>query len=126
MTLQEAIDKREELLVEQRKLNLAIKVLKSETIVPCAGIMMAIGQYERRIESIDNEIRTLGDTYQAEHPAEPATEQPAEQPAEPVRDERPVEETTVSLAEESTTEPTKEQKLADLFIDLFKQAGIIH
>ena len=118
MTLQEAIDKREELLVEQRKLNLAIKVLKSETIVPCAGIMMAIGQYERRLEVIDNEIRALGDTYQVE--------QPAEQPAEPVRDERPVEETTVSLAEESTTEPSKEQKLADLFIDLFKQAGIIH
>ena len=120
MTLQEAIDKREELLVEQRKLNLAIKVLKSETIVPCAGIMMAIGQYERRLEAIDREIRAL-----ACHVDQPA-EQPVEQPAEPVRDERPVEETTVSLAEESTTEPTQEQKLADLFIDLFKQAGIIH
>ena len=52
MTMQEAIEKRETLLAEERKLNHAIKVMQSDTIPSCAGVTMAIGQYRRRLREI--------------------------------------------------------------------------
>ncbi len=63
MTMQEAIDKREELLVEERKVNHAIKVFNSDTMPECAmaGVKMAIGQCNRRLREITDEIRELAD-----------------------------------------------------------------
>ena len=61
MTMQEAIEKRETLLAEERKLNHAIKVMQSGTIPSCAGVTMAIGQYHRRLREITEEIRELAD-----------------------------------------------------------------
>lgn len=61
MTMQEAIEKRETLLAEERKLNHAIKVMQSDTIPSCAGVTMAIGQYRRRLREITEEIRELAD-----------------------------------------------------------------
>ena len=63
MTQEEAINAREILLAEQRKVRQAIKILKSESIIPCAGISMAIGQYNRRLHEIDDEIRSIADQY---------------------------------------------------------------
>lgn len=66
MTMQEAIEKRETLLAEERKINHAIKVLHSDTIPQCAGITMAIGQYNRRLREITEEIREIADEYEAD------------------------------------------------------------
>lgn len=63
MTQEEAINAREVLLVEQRKVRQSIRILKSESIVPCAGVSMAIGQYNRRLRQIDDEIRAIADQY---------------------------------------------------------------
>lgn len=119
MTQEEAISAREVLLVEQRKVRQSIRILKSESIVPCAGVSMAIGQYNRRLRQIDDEIRAIADQYSLSLQEEgnacavefqtveetPATESPAteaptveatpavETPAAPVA------ETTVSVAE---------------------------
>lgn len=62
MNIVQAIEKREELLVEQRKLNLAIKVISSDTCPMNAGIRMAISQYKKRINEIDSELKTLADS----------------------------------------------------------------
>ncbi|MCF0117596.1 MAG: hypothetical protein HUJ61_06090 [Bacilli bacterium] len=73
MTMQEAIQKREELLAEERKLNQAIKILNSESIPKCAGIIMAIGQYKRRISEITEEIKECANSVTSE--AETITQQ---------------------------------------------------
>ena len=122
MTQEEAINARELLLVEQRKVRQAIRILQSESIVPCAGISMAIGQYNRRLRQIDDDIRQIADQYSLslqeegdacavefqmveEAPAEaapeaPVTEAPAVEAAPAVEmPAAPVEETTVSVAE---------------------------
>jgi hypothetical protein len=74
MTLNEAIEKREELLAEERKLNQARKILQSESIPQCAGITMAIGQYNRRLAEITEEIKELADSVKPEPKEEPKTE----------------------------------------------------
>lgn len=63
MTLNEAIEKREQLLVEQRQVKQAQRILESETFdgIRNGGIKMAIGQYKNRYNAIDNEIRVLAD-----------------------------------------------------------------
>ena len=63
MTQEEAINAREVLLVEQRKVRQAIRILQSESIIPCAGISMAIGQYNRRLHQIDDDIRQIAEQY---------------------------------------------------------------
>lgn len=63
MTQEEAINARELLLVEQRKVRQAIRILQSESIIPCAGISMAIGQYNRRLRQIDDDIREIAEQY---------------------------------------------------------------
>ena len=63
MTQEEAINARELLLVEQRKVRQAIRILQSESIIPCAGISMAIGQYNRRLHQIDDNIREIAEQY---------------------------------------------------------------
>ena len=146
MTQQEAIDTRELLVAEQRKLRHGITVLKSDTITPCAGVSLAISQYTRRIEQIDRDIRELADLYSieitpAQQPAEQPVEQPAEQPAseipvtfetpaperrvETVRPDAPVEETTASVSEERV-EPAagKTEATADALIALLRQLGL--
>ena len=64
MNMQEAINKREELLAEERKINQAIKILNSDSIPKCAGITMAIGQYNRRLREITEEIRELARPFE--------------------------------------------------------------
>ena len=71
MTLNEAIEKREELLAEERKLNQAKKILQSESIPHCAGITMAMGQYNRRLAEITDEIKELADSVKPEPKEEP-------------------------------------------------------
>ena len=61
MTRNEQIQKREELVAEQRKINLAIKILKSESIPENAGVKYAIIQYQERLNAIDREIRALAE-----------------------------------------------------------------
>ena len=63
MTQEEAINARELLLVEQRKVRQAIRILQSESIIPCAGISMAIGQYNRRLHQIDDDICQIAEQY---------------------------------------------------------------
>ena len=63
MTQEEAINARELLLVEQRKIRQAVRILKSESIIPCAGVSMAIGQYNRRLQQIDDDIREIAEQY---------------------------------------------------------------
>jgi hypothetical protein len=142
MTQQEAIDTRELLVAEQRKLRHGITVLKSDTITPCAGVSLAISQYTRRIEQIDRDIRELADLYSIEiTPAQQPAEQPAEQatseipvtfetPAperrvEAVRPDAPVEETTASVSEERVEPATgKTEATADALIALLRQLGL--
>jgi uncharacterized protein (DUF1810 family) len=59
--MQEAIEKRETLLAEERKINHAIKVMQSDTIPSCAGVTMAIGQYRRRLREITEAVLTHPD-----------------------------------------------------------------
>ena len=123
MTQEEAINARELLLVEQRKVRQAIRILQSESIIPCAGISMAIGQYNRRLHQIDDNIHEIAEQYSLslqeegdacavelqmveEAPATEAapealvTEAPAVEAAPAVEmPAAPVEETTVSVAE---------------------------
>lgn len=66
MTQNEAIEIREKLLAEQRRLNAAVKVLESDTCPTNAGIRMAISQYKARISLIDEEIRELADQIEPE------------------------------------------------------------
>ena len=63
MTQEEAINARALLLVEQRKIRQAVRILKSESIIPCAGVSMAIGQYNRRLHQIDDDIREIAEQY---------------------------------------------------------------
>ncbi|MBR0294386.1 MAG: hypothetical protein IJQ67_00585 [Bacilli bacterium] len=121
MTQEEAINARELLLVEQRKVRQAIRILQSESIIPCAGISMAIGQYNRRLHQIDENIREIAEQYSlslqeegdacavefqmveeapATAPEAPVAEAPAVEAAPAVETPTaPVEETTVSVAE---------------------------
>lgn len=147
MTQEEAIAAREELLAEQRKLRLAVRVLQSDTIVPCAGISMAIGQYNRRIVKIDEEIRELADQYALSLQEEAQTCEvefqmaeettPATAPATPTTIEEatvsvaestpapevPVEETTVQEQPAPAAPQFTQQQLA--VIQLLRNAGII-
>lgn len=66
MTQNEAIEIREKLLAEQRRLNAAVKVLESDTCPTNAGIRMAISQYKARISLIDEEIREFADQIEPE------------------------------------------------------------
>ena len=146
MTHEEAIAAREVLVAEQRKLNQAIKIMQSDSIPPCAGVTMAIGQYRRRLAAIDNDIREIAEQYQLELEA---TDQPVEAVAtaeEPVVEQPTVEtvqETTVSVAEEAPApaeapqtveapapaaqpQPTmQEMAIAQLLLGLFRQTGVI-
>ena len=118
MTQEEAINARELLLVEQRKIRQAVRILKSESIIPCAGVSMAIGQYNRRLQQIDDDIREIAEQYslslqeegnacavefqmaEEAHATEAATEAPAAETAPTVETtSAPVEETTASVAE---------------------------
>ena len=123
MTQEEAINARELLLVEQRKVRQAIRILQSESIIPCAGISMAIGQYNRRLHQIDDDICQIAEQYSLSlqeegdacavefqmveeapateaAPEAPVTEAPAVEAAPAVEmPAAPVEETTVSVAE---------------------------
>ena len=118
MTQEEAINARELLLVEQRKIRQAVRILKSESIIPCAGVSMAIGQYNRRLQQIDDDIREIAEQYslslqeegnacavefqmaEEAHATEAATEAPVVETAQAVETtSAPVAETTVSVAE---------------------------
>lgn len=72
MNMQEAIEKREALLAEERKVNQAIKILNSDSMPGCAlaGVKMAIGQCNRRLHEITDEIRALADAAEVEKPEE--------------------------------------------------------
>lgn len=59
MTQQEAIEQREKLLARQRKLNHAIKILRSDTFEPCPCIDAAIRDYEDKVKAIDQRIVQL-------------------------------------------------------------------
>jgi len=59
MTLEEAVQKREELVAEQRKYAQAIKILKSESIPENGAIRTAIGLYESKIKLIDEQLKEL-------------------------------------------------------------------
>lgn len=61
MTRNEQIQKREELVAEQRKINLAVKILKSESIPMNDGVKYALIQYQERLKKIDHEIRVLAE-----------------------------------------------------------------
>lgn len=104
MTHDEAIAAREVLLVEQRKLNQAIKIMRSDSIPPCAGVTMAIGQYRRRLAAIDNDIREIAEQYQLELQATETQVEPVEVTGAPAEAPTPtaeqVQESTVSVAEE--------------------------
>lgn len=149
MTQEEAINARELLLVEQRKIRQAVRILKSESIIPCAGVSMAIGQYNRRLHQIDDDIREIAEQYslslqeegnacavefqmaEEAHATEAATEAPAVEMTS-----APVEETTVSVAE-AVTRPVAtaqpgipnlsqftEQQIADAIVQLARICGI--
>lgn len=145
MTHDEAIAAREVLIAEQRKLNQAIKIMQSDSIPPCAGVTMAIGQYRRRLAAIDNDIREIAEQYQLELQATEAqvepvevTEAPAEAPA-PTAEQ--VQESTVSVAEEPVQveapapavapQPqapvlsAQERAVAELLLGLFGGAGVL-
>lgn len=146
MTQEEAINAREILLAEQRKVRQAIKILKSESIIPCAGISMAIGQYNRRLHEIDDEIRTIADQYaltlQDQEQACEVEFQMAEpeqaQPTVPVETAAtmPVEESTVSVAEPAPQPQTSagqvdlsqfsEKQIADALVQIATLFGIKH
>lgn len=67
MKMNEAIEKREELLAEQRKINLAIKILKSDSIPDNYGIQYAETLYQERLKEIDQEIKNLAAQVETEH-----------------------------------------------------------
>ena len=146
MTQEEAINAREILLAEQRKVRQAIKILKSESIIPCAGISMAIGQYNRRLHEIDDEIRSIADQYaltlqdqeqtcevefQMAEPEQAQTTAPVETAAT-----MPVEESTVSVAEPAPQPQMpagqvdlsqfSEQQIADALVQIATLFGIKH
>ena len=151
MTQEEAINARELLLVEQRKIRQAVRILKSESIIPCAGVSMAIGQYNRRLHQIDDDIREIAEQYslslqeegnacavefqmaEEAHATEAATEAPA---AAVETTSAPVAETTVSVAE-AVARPAApaqtgipnlsqftEQQIADAIVQLARICGI--
>lgn len=142
MTQEEAINAREVLLVEQRKVRQSIRILKSESIVPCAGVSMAIDQYNRRLRQIDDEIRTIADQYslslQEEGDAcavefQMVEEAPAVEAAPTVETPAaPVAETTASVAE-TVAQPVQpgmpdlsqftEQQIADAIVQLAMLCG---
>ena len=145
MTQEEAINARELLLVEQRKIRQAVRILKSESIIPCAGVSMAIGQYNRRLHQIDDDIREIAEQYSLSLQEEgnacavefqmaeeaPATEAPAVEMTA-----APVEETTASVAEAVAQPATPaqtgipnlsqftEQQIADAIVQLARICGI--
>ena len=149
MTQEEAINARELLLVEQRKIRQAVRILKSESIIPCAGVSMAIGQYNRRLQQIDDDIREIAEQYSLSLQEEgnacavefqmaeesPATEAAPEAPAVETTS-APVAETTVSVAEAAvrpaaTAQPGipglsqfTEQQIADAIVQLARICGI--
>lgn len=145
MTHDEAIAAREVLLAEQRKLNQAIKIMQSDSIPPCAGVTMAIGQYRRRLAAIDNDIREIAEQYQLELQATEAQVEPVEvteAPAEaPVPTAEQVQESTVSVAEEPVQAEApapapavapqapvlsaQERAVAELLLGLFGNAGVL-
>lgn len=59
MTQQEAIEQREKLLARQRKLNHAIKILRSDTFEPTPCIDATIRDYEEKVKAIDQQIERL-------------------------------------------------------------------
>lgn len=144
MTQEEAINARELLVVEQRKLRQAIRILQSESIIPCAGVTMAIGQYNRRLNQIDEDIRAIAEQYalslqEDSHacevefqmteeapateaaPEAPVTEAPAVETAPAVEmPAAPVEETTVSVAETTVAPVQPAQPVQPGQIDLSK------
>lgn len=149
MTQEEAINARELLLVEQRKIRQAVRILKSESIIPCAGVSMAIGQYNRRLQQIDDDIREIAEQYSLSLQEEgnacavefqmaeeaPATEAATEAPAVEMTS-APVEETTASVAE-AVAQPAApaqtgipnlsqftEQQIADAIVQLARICGI--
>ena len=149
MTQEEAINARELLLVEQRKIRQAVRILKSESIIPCAGVSMAIGQYNRRLHQIDDDIREIAEQYSLSLQEEgnacavefqmteesPATEAAPEAPAVETTS-APVAETTVSVAE-AVARPAApaqpgipnlsqftEQQIADAIVQLARICGI--
>ena len=147
MTQEEAINARELLLVEQRKIRQAVRILKSESIIPCAGVSMAIGQYNRRLQQIDDDIREIAEQYslslQEEGNAcavefQMAEEAPAagSTPRAPAAETAPTVETTVSVAESvarpaATAQPGipslsqfTEQQIADAIVQLARICGI--
>ena len=146
MTQEEAINAREILLAEQRKVRQAIKILKSESIIPCAGISMAIGQYNRRLHEIDDEIHTIADQYaltlqdqeQACEVEFQMTEPEQAQSTAPVETAAtmPVEESTVSVAESDPQPQTpagqvdlsqfSEKQIADALVQIATLFGIKH
>ena len=151
MTQEEAINARELLLVEQRKIRQAVRILKSESIIPCAGVSMAIGQYNRRLHQIDDDIREIAEQYSLSLQEEGnacavefqmaeeahATEAPAVETAPTMEtSSTPVAETTVSVAE-AVARPAApaqtgipnlsqftEQQIADAIVQLARICGI--
>jgi hypothetical protein len=152
MTQEEAINARELLLVEQRKVRQAIRILQSESIIPCAGISMAIGQYNRRLHQIDDNIREIAEQYSLSLQEEgdacavefqmveeaPATEAAPEAPVAeaPAVEAAPVAETTASVAE-AVAQPAApaqpgipnlsqftEQQIADAIVQLAMLCGV--
>jgi len=71
MNLQEAIQKREELLARQRKLNHAIKILQSETFEKCSAIDFAIYDYQQKVEAIDVQIADLARQVEVQSQVQP-------------------------------------------------------
>ena len=61
MTRTEQLKKRDELVAEQRKINLAIKILKSDSIPMNEGVKYALIQYQERLKMIDSELRALAE-----------------------------------------------------------------
>lgn len=139
MTHGEAIAAREVLIAEQRKLNQAIKIMLSDSIPPCAGVTMAIGQYRRRLAAIDNDIREIAEQYQLELQVTEAQVEPVEvteAPAEaPVPTAEQVQESTLGVAEEpvqveapapqAPVLSAQERAVAELLLGLFGGAGVL-
>lgn len=67
MTRNEQIQKREELVAEQRKINLAVKILNSESIPMNDGVKYALIQYQERLKKIDYELRALAEARVEEY-----------------------------------------------------------
>lgn len=61
MTNQEIEIRKEEILAEQRKLNLALKIIQSDSIIPCQGTKMAISQYKHMIEKTNQDLYDLAE-----------------------------------------------------------------